>query len=322
MRVLRSLEELKQRLPAPALTIGNFDGVHRGHQRILAAVVREAGKRGGTAVAITFDPHPARVLHPTMAPPLLLTLEQRLALLEVAGINLALVLPFTQGFSRLSPREFVEQIICHRIRAQVVCVGSTFHFGHRQAGTSGQLKELGKEFGFSVRLVPPVIFRGQMASSTAIRQLLSRGEVARAARLLGRPFALTGTIQRGAGRGRTIGFPTLNIVPDQECLPARGVYATQTVLAGKAYAAATNVGVRPTFDGQRLMVESHLLNFSQTIGQGCLEVRFYRRLRPEKKFSSAESLRRQIERDVERTQRLFARAKKSAASRRRVPATG
>lgn len=315
MRVLRSLDELGSLLPAPALTIGSFDGVHRGHQRILAQVVAQARRRRGTAVAMTFDPHPAKFLTPDTAPPLLTTSEQKLALLEAAGMEVVLVLPFTRELSRLSPRQFVEEIVCRRLATEVLCVGANFRFGHRQAGDVAGLRRLAREFDFALQVIPPVVVRGQTASSSLIRRLLAEGRVAPAARLLGRLFALTGEIQPGAGRGRPLGFPTLNLVPEQECLPARGVYITETAVEGRAYPSATNVGVRPTFDGARLMVESHLLDFSGTVERGRLEVRFHERVRAEKKFPSPGALRAQIERDVDRARRYFARRRPREARR-------
>lgn len=321
MRVVRSLDELDRPLPAPVLSIGNFDGVHRGHRRILHTVVEKARERRGTAVAMTFDPHPAKVLAARIAPPLLTTLEQKLQLLAAAGVDVTLVLPFTQELSHLSPRRFVEEIVCQRLGTQVLCIGASFRFGHQQAGDATLLAPLGREFGFTLKVIPPVVVRGQAASSSLIRRLIIEGEVAKAVRLLGRPFVLTGEVQPGAGRGGPLGFHTLNLVPEQECLPRRGVYITETFLAGCAFPSATNVGVRPTFDGQRLVVESHLLDFSQRIERGRLEVRFYQRLRAEKKFPSPEALGAQIHRDVARTRRFFAQREKSRARRsRRVTA--
>jgi len=325
MRVLRSLESLTVPLPAPALTIGNFDGVHRGHQRILQSVV-EAARRRGTAVAMTFEPHPARVLSPERAPPLLTTFEQKMALLEELGVEVALVVGFTRELSQLTPRAFVEEIIHRRLGAQVVCVGRNFRFGHRQAGDVRALHELGREFRFAVQVIPPVVVGGEVVSSSAVRRLLGEGDVARVARLLGRPYGLTGEVKRGGGRGQALHFPTLNMQPEQECLPARGVYATETVIAGRAYASATNVGVRPTFDGARtgavlhtpLTVESHLLDFSEPVERGRLETRFFLRLRGEQKFPSPAALRTQIGVDVKKVRRFFAR--RAAARRQKFAA--
>lgn len=312
MRVLRSLGQLARKPQAPVLTIGNFDGVHRGHRRILETVVRQARQRSGTALALTFDPHPLKVLRPQAAPPLLLTLEQKLALLEQHGINLVLVLPFTRKFSRLTPEQFVEGIIHRRIGAEMVCVGATFRFGHRQAGDAALFMRLAAEHGIAARTVPPVVIRGETVASTLVRRLVAEGEVTRVARLLGRPYALTGEIQRGAGRGAKLSFPTLNMIPEQECLPARGVYVAEAVLKGRTYPAAVNVGIRPTFDGRQLVVEAHLLRFRRRVRRGRLEIRLLRRLRPEKRFLSPEVLRAQIQRDVARTRRHFARRRLAA----------
>ncbi|MBI2957154.1 MAG: bifunctional riboflavin kinase/FAD synthetase [Acidobacteria bacterium] len=315
MRVLRSLEALAAPLPSTVVTVGNFDGVHRGHQRILAKVVKEARRRRGTAVALTFEPHPMKVLAPERAPRLLTTPEQKLALLEAAGLDLVLALPFTLEFSRLTPRAFVEEILQRRLQAKVICVGATFRFGHRHAGDARLLGELAAELGMTLHVIPPVEVRGQPASSSVIRRLVEEGTMSRAARLLGRPFALTGTIEPGEGRGRALGFPTLNFLPEQECLPARGVYVTETLVEGRAYPSATNVGVRPTFDGSRLVVECHLLDLAERVTGGRLEVRFYERVREEKRFPSPEALRAQIARDVERTRRFFRRRRRPAGRR-------
>ncbi|MBI4462385.1 MAG: bifunctional riboflavin kinase/FAD synthetase [Acidobacteria bacterium] len=319
MRVYRALAELPAPGPLRVGTVGNFDGVHRGHQELVRRVVGRARQQGGEAWAITFQPHPTKVLAPDAAPPLLATLEQRLELLAALGLDAALVLPFTREFAALSPREFVFDVICQQLAARVVYVGPNFRFGHRQTGDVAVLGELAREFGFEVQVVPPVVFRGRIVSSTVIRHLIAEGQVERAARLLARPFALTGRIQPGTGRGRKMGVPTLNLAHEQECLPARGVYITETLVGDKAYPSATNVGVRPTFDGQRLVVESHLLGFDETLTQGRLETRFYRRLRKERKFPSPDALREQIQDDLERTRQFFSRLE-AAHARSRVRA--
>lgn len=306
MRVLRSASELPRPLPTPIVTVGNFDGVHRGHQRILEKVREHARARQGTAVALTFDPHPARVLEPDRAPSLLTTPEQKLKLLESEGIEVALVLPFTQMLAQVPPRPFIKEIVCGQLGARVLCAGYSFRFGHHQAGTVELLRLLAEELDFQLEVIPPVVLAGDTATSTLIRRLVREGEIARAAHLLGRPFALTGKVEPGAGRGAPLGFPTLNLVAEQECLPALGVYITETVVEGRAYPSATNVGVRPTFDGDRLVVESHLLDFSAKVDGGRLEVRFRERLRGEQKFPSPEALRAQIAKDVEDARRYFA----------------
>lgn len=319
MRVYRSLQDVPRLRSDAVVTVGNFDGVHRGHQNLVRQVVGRARAVGGEAWAVTFHPHPGKVLTPDHAPPLLTTFEQRLELLAAFELDATLVLPFTRELARLSPREFVGDVLNRALAARLVYVGPNFRFGHRQAGDVAVLGELAREFGFAVEVLPPIVLRGQIVSSTLIRHLVAEGQVERAARLLGRLFALTGAVQPGAGRGRQIGVPTLNLAPEQECLPAGGVYITETLLGRRAYPSATNVGMRPTFDGERLVVESHLIGFEERVTEGLLETRFYRRLRAEAKFASPGALRRQIQCDLERTQRFFDRLG-AAQARTRVRA--
>jgi riboflavin kinase/FMN adenylyltransferase len=310
MRVVRGFDSLAELFPAPVVTIGNFDGVHLGHRAILEKVVAEARTSGGTALVLSFDPHPSRVLAPDRAPCLLTTEEQKLRLLEAAGVDAMLITPFTLDFSRLSPQAFLEEIVSRRLKAAAVCIGANFRFGHRQAGDASLLVTLGKQLGFAVHVVEPVTVRGQLASSSVIRRLVCDGDVRVAARLLGRPFALTGDVQRGEGRGRQLGFPTLNFVPEQECLPPNGVYVTETVVAGQVHASATNVGVRPTFDASRFQVESHLLDFSDDLQPSRLEVLFHDRLRDERKFPSPDVLKVQIASDVACARQFFVQKEK------------
>lgn len=320
MRVIRGLEELRERPGETALAIGNFDGVHRGHQQILRAAVEEARRRGGTAAALTFDPHPAKVFFPDNAPPLLTTLEQRLRLLGGLGMDLAVVAAFTQEFARVEPRRFVEEMVKERLGTRVLCVGENFRFGHRQGGDVALLGQLAGELKFELRVIPPERERGHVISSSVIRGLVGAGRVSRAARLLGRAFSVTGAVRAGAGRGRELHFPTLNIVPEQECVPAYGVYITEAEVGGERFGAATNVGVNPTFDGTELVVESFLLDFDRTVIDERLEVRFLRRLRPEVKFPSVAALREQMERDVAQARRYF-RLRERLLGRRRAVGT-
>ncbi len=312
MKVQRDLQGVAEEFPAPVLTIGNFDGVHLGHQRILKSVVERARSLEGTAVVMTFDPHPARVLAPERAPSRLTTDEQRLALLESAGVDFVLVVAFKPEFSQLSPRSFVEDLIHRQLGANVVCIGANFRFGHGQAGDARFLAALGKEFRFEVQVVDPVVVDGVVASSSAVRSRVSEGDVRAAARLLGRLFSLTGAVRKGEGRGRQLGFPTLNFSPEQECLPAHGVYVTETRMAGEFCESVTNVGVRPTFDGTALVVESHLLTSPDTEAVR-LEVRFLERLREERKFPSLRALQSQIAQDVEHARQFFAHQQQATA---------
>jgi riboflavin kinase/FMN adenylyltransferase len=314
-KVLRSTQEWEG-LYGPAqrcsvVSIGNFDGLHLGHQRILRAVVERAPAHGALAAVVTFDPHPLKVLRPAQAPPLLQTFEQKMAGFAGLGLNAALVLNFNSSLAALSPEEFVRKTLVEPLRAKAALVGHSFRFGYKQAGDAVRLQELGARFGFQVEIIGPVSVDGDVVSSSVVRAAVAEGRVARAARLLGRPFALTGSICRGAGRGSTIVVPTLNLVPEQELLPKAGVYATETLVGGRLYRSATNVGMRPTFNGQALSVESHLFDFSETFAEGRLEVRFWERLRDEKKFPDAARLREQITADLGQAREFFRRLDQS-----------
>jgi riboflavin kinase/FMN adenylyltransferase len=292
---------------ASVAAIGNFDGVHRGHQQIIAHVIERARARGEMAVVATFDPHPSRVLRQDSAPPLIATLAQRLRLFEAAGLDAVLVIPFTMEFARLSPEEFARQILAETLHVSSVSVGGNFRFGHRQEGDAARLAGLGTQLGFAVDLVPAVRLRGQVVSSTLVRRAIAEGKVELGGRMLGRPFALTGEIRRGTGQGRKLVVPTLNLAWEQELVPGRGVYATEAIVGGKLYRAATNVGLRPTFQGHVLTVESHLLDFSENLIAGSMEVRFWHRLRDEMKFSSPTVLREQVLHDISRAHHFFTR---------------
>jgi riboflavin kinase/FMN adenylyltransferase len=297
-----------------AVTIGNFDGVHLGHQRIFRAVNDWVGLKGNlhkkqeqlTPTVLTFYPHPAKVLRPADAPQLLCTLSQRLAEFESAGMQAALVLKFDEQLAKVSAEDFARTYLVDTLRARAVFVGENFRFGHKQAGDVKLLEEFGRRWDFEVQVVPPVIQDGIVVSSTAVRSAVREGRMEDASSLLGRPFALAGEIKTGTGQGRKLIVPTLNLATEQECLPKNGVYATESVVGGKKYRSATNIGVRPTFDGQRLAIESHLFDFSDNLTSGAMEVRFWKRLRDEKKFSGPEALREQVLRDISEAQAYFA----------------
>jgi riboflavin kinase/FMN adenylyltransferase len=305
---LKSVEEWAARFAderRTAVTIGTFDGLHLGHQKILQLVCERARTAGYRAAVITFDPHPMRVLQPERAPLLIQTLAQRLGGFEQMGMDAALVLRFDRALSLVSASEFIERILVRRLRAGAVLVGENFRFGHRGAGDVRLLEERGRSDGFEVEIVPPVEIAGQMVSSTVIRGAVGSGDVARAVPMLGRAFSLTGEIHPGAGRGRTILFPTLNLAPEQELLPKLGVYATESVVGGKRYSSVTNVGTRPTFNGSGITVESHLFGFDETLSSGATEVSFHARIRDERKFSGVDVLRAQIASDIEVAKKFF-----------------
>ena len=288
-----------------AITVGNFDGLHLGHQKILRSVRERARAAGQRGTVITFDPHPMQVLHSERAPLMIQTLSQRLAGFEQMGLEAGLVLRFDHALSLVSPEEFIERILVGCLRAGAILVGANFRFGHRGAGDVRLLGEFGKRDGFEVGIVSPVEVGGQIVSSTAIRTAVASGNVEGAIPLLGRAFSLTGEIGAGAGRGRTILFPTLNMAPEQELLPKLGVYATECAVGRKLYSSVTNVGTRPTFNGVGVTVESHLFGFSENLTSGPMEVRFHARIRDEQKFSGPDALRAQIARDIEAARKFF-----------------
>jgi len=302
------------------LAIGNFDGIHLGHQAILRAVVQRAGETKDVATALTFDPSPRKVLRPESAPLRLSTNAQRMDWFGAVGLEAAVVLPFTLDLARLSPEDFVEQILVRGLRVRAVLVGENFRFGHQQGGNVALLRELGARHGFAVEIISPVAFDAEIVSSTVIRREIAAGNVTHAARLLGRPFALSGEIVTGTGTGRRFTFPTLNLKPEQELLPGRGVYVTRTLLEGetKSRRSVTNVGMRPTFNGASLSVETNLLDFSGEITAKRMEVRFWKRLREEKKFAGPEELRAQIARDIANSRRFFSRLRRYRTTRQRA----
>jgi len=317
LTICRSADEWTRKFVDPkqqtVVTIGNFDGVHLGHQKILRAVHDYCvlqGNRYKAAEALipavlTFYPHPSRVLRPEAAPPLLMTLDQRLAAFEKLHIDAALVLEFTRDLAQLSPQSFVQRYLVQTLRARAVFVGENFRFGHKQSGDVKILRELGEQFGFETEAVAPVVVDGVVVSSSAIREAVREGRVDDARKLLGRPYSLAGEIRSGTGMGGKFVVPTLNLATNQELLPKLGVYATEVILEGKCYRAATNVGVRPTFDGGSVTVESHLLDFNETRTSGPLEVRFLKRIRDEQRFPGPEALRRQILQDIQQSREYF-----------------
>lgn len=309
MPVLQSAAEWcahfgEQRRPV-VMTIGNFDGVHRGHQAILRRVRERAAEEDALCAVLTFFPHPARVVRPDAAPLLIETLPQRLRDLEAQGAQAVLVLRFDAETARISAEDFARIFLGEAMRARGVLVGENFRFGHRQAGDVKMLSAFGEKYGFEVGIVPPVEQDGVIISSSGIRQAVREGCVEDARKMLGRPFALAGEIRPGTGVGRKLVVPTLNLETAQELLPKNGVYATEAVVRGGVYRAATNIGTRPTFDGTRLAIESHLFGFSGELKDGPLEIRFHRRLRDEQKFSGAEELKAQVLRDVEAAGKYF-----------------
>jgi phosphoribosyl 1,2-cyclic phosphate phosphodiesterase len=318
---LRPLKEKKKQDPpsqteggAPngrrsVIAIGTFDGIHIGHQRVLEYAIQRAKESGAVATALTFEPPPVKVLRPEVAPARISTNQQRIDWFGAVGMEAVVVLPFTKELAALTAEEFVREILVRKLRAQTVVVGENFRFGNKQAGDVKFLREMGMREGFEVVVHAPVKVNGEVVSSTLIRKLVSEGDVRHAGRLLGRPFALTGEVVSGTGTGRKFTFPTLNLKPEQELLPGRGVYITRTVLEGEtsSHRSVTNVGMRPTFNGSGLSVETHLLDYSGNFTPKRIEVRFWKRLRAEKKFAGPEELKEQIRKDIAAANRYFER---------------
>jgi len=293
--------------PRPVLTLGNFDGVHRGHQALVAKIVEEARVRGGTPVVLTFDPHPARVLSPDRAPRALMTVEQKAEVLTSLGVERVVALPFTLELSRKSPEEFAAIVLRDTVGAGLVAVGPDFRFGRERTGGLETLKRLGPRLGFAIELVPGVLHAGAPISSTRIRDCLAAGDVGEAAALLGRRFFVDGHVVGGEGRGRSLGVPTANLDVVNEQLPARGVYACWCRAApdGGAIRGVVNIGNRPTFGEGQSTVEAHLLDFEGDLYGRSLRVEFAARLREERKFPDASALARQIGQDIAAARRVL-----------------
>lgn len=306
----RGLEATPDGIGPCAATIGNFDGVHLGHRRILRAAADAARSRSMTSVAVTFDPHPLAIVAPEHAPESLTSIGQRVELIREQGIDWVAILPFTVELSHLTPLEFAERVLSARLAASHVTVGENFRFGRRQAGNVATLRSLGIRFGFEVALAGTVSVGGQAVSSTRVRDLVRQGRVEQAGDLLGRAFSLRGPIVPGDGIGSRRTVPTLNMAPESEVLPEDGVYVTASLLPGTDIRreSITNVGVRPTFDGRRRTVETYLLGSLEGNAPDAIELSFLRKIRDERKFPSAESLREQIRADIEVAERYFRRS--------------
>jgi len=310
MKVFRSLDELPHGFPRPVATIGNFDGVHQGHQKLLRDLVERAALVAGTPTVVMFHPHPLAVLAPNNAPRQIQTLEQKLATLESLGIELAIVIPFSLEFAQTRARDFAIRILAERVGVREVYVGPNFAFGNRREGSFNLLKEIGEERGFLVGKIAQVQFRGARVSSTAVRQALVAGQVALARRLLGRPFALAGEVVHGDAIGAGLSVPTANLATANELIPRSGVYVTLLAFDGRRHRSVTNIGVRPTISGSSteapLRIESHVLDFHGDLYARPVSLEFLTRLREERRFPDRETLLARIRKDVERARRYLA----------------
>jgi riboflavin kinase/FMN adenylyltransferase len=292
----------------PVLALGNFDGVHRGHRKILDRMRRVATERGATSVIMTFDPHPPRVVRPDKAPPLLMTKAQKLEAIAAAGVQGAAVVRFTPELSQWDPETFVRTVLVDWLHVSEVWVGANFLFGHDRAGNFSLLRILGARHGFKAEKIDPVRYKDFVVSSTRIRRLVSEGRVDEAGALLGHEYFIDGTVIRGDQRGRTIGFPTANLCTDNELLPPTGVYATTTQIGAIVHPSVTNIGTRPTVDDSgRIVVETHIFDVDKDLYGQTIRVGFVQRLRDERRFESLDQLRAHIDADCQRARMLFNR---------------
>jgi riboflavin kinase/FMN adenylyltransferase len=292
----------------PVLALGNFDGLHRGHLKIIERVRRGAAEHGGTPMAMTFDPHPPRVVRPDKAPPLLMTKAQKLDALEHAGIRAVAVVRFTRELSQWDPETFVRTVLVEWLRVSEVWVGANFLFGHERSGNFSLLRTLGLRYGFRADKIDPVRYKEFVVSSTRIRRLVAEARMDEAAALLGHPYYLDGRIVEGQHRGKEIGFPTANLETENELIPPHGVYATTTLIDGIVHAGLTNIGVRPTFgDDPQTTIETHVLRYDGDLYGRTVRLGFVQRLRDERRFEDVDALRSQIDADRRRAERLFTR---------------
>jgi riboflavin kinase/FMN adenylyltransferase len=307
MRVFHKLEDVPAGFGSTLVSVGNFDGIHRAHAHVLREIVQRARAGGLKAVAVTFEPHPARILRPDSGLKLLTPTPEKLRLLESTGVDAVLLLPFGRDLSLMTPRDFADQILKQRLHARELHEGFNFRFGHKAVGDTTLLTQFGREMGFEVMVYPEMRLRGEPVSSSHIRKLLREGRVSRARHLLARPFAILGMPGRGRGYGSKYTVPTINLARYEELVPKDGVYITCTRIGAESFESVTNIGNRPTFEAELFAIETHLLNFHPIAltPETEVEISFLERLRDEIKFPSVEALREQIARDVKKARRYF-----------------
>lgn len=305
MEIIRGLESYPPDSPPSVVALGAFDGIHLAHRKILATARERARALGIRALACTFDPHPLVILQPERAPVRITDLPENLARMAAQGLDAAVIIPFTREFSRLEPEAFVRDVLCGRLKAREVVVGFNHTFGRGARGNAELLAELGARYGFVAHVIPPLLVDGVVVSSSAIREALAAGDVARAGKFLGHPYTVRGRVLRGRGRGQQLGFPTANLKPERELLLAPGVYAARATWPDGRADAVVNVGVRPTFGEGEFWVEAYLLDFAGDLYDTTLTLELVERIRPEQKFPDAEGLRAQVARDVATAARLL-----------------
>ena len=307
MTVIYNLDQLeKNPLKNPVLTIGNFDGVHKGHLSLFNLVKERARLIDGHSVVMTFEPHPIKVMMPENGPPLITPTQQKLKLIEDSGIDVILCVPFTEEFANVSPQGFVKDLLVDRIGIKEIVVGYDYCFGHKRAGDIELLKKMGDELGFRVHVVDKILLDKTLVSSTTVRNLVQDGNLSEAKKLLGRHYQVCGTVVKGKNRGgRLLGFPTANLQLIDELTPKLGVYAVKVLIGDKTYNGLTNIGYNPTFGNNVFSVETHILDFSGDLVGETIRVNFVERLRDEKTFKSVDELADQIKKDTIRARELF-----------------
>lgn len=311
MNIIYDIENLSQRFENPVLTIGNFDGVHKGHLALFDLVKRRARALGGQSIVMTFEPHPVKVIKKGNGPAIITPTEQKLGLIADAGIDVIICAPFTLRFASIPAESFVQDLLVEKIGVKEIVVGYDYTFGRERKGNIALLQEMGVELGFQVHLVGPVHIDHTLVSSTSIRRLVGDGNLTEAKKLLGRDYQIWGTVVKGANRGgKLLGYPTANIRPTDELLPKTGVYAVSVQIEERSHRGVTNVGYNPTFGEHALSIETYILDFSEDLVGKRIKIKFLRRLREEKTFGSATELTEQIVRDVSEAREYFAREEK------------
>lgn len=310
IEIIKGLQAFKERYPNTVLTIGNFDGVHIGHQKIMREVAARAAQTGGTPMAMSFDPHPVKVFSPETPLRLLTPTEEKARLMAVQGIKKLVLVNFNREFAGLEPEDFVKRVLAEKIAPVFVIVGHNYTFGRGKKGDTKLLRKLGRKYGFGLHVVRYAMSKGQVVSSSRIRAKLEKGKVSDAARMLGRAYMIEGTVEKGAGRGASLlGFPTANIQTPHELIPKEGVYVAKAHVQGKLRDAVLNIGRNPTFGKNELTCEAHILDFKNDLLGSELRIYFVERLRDEKTFTSPQALKEAIQKDIDQARKILAKRK-------------
>ncbi len=306
MQIIENVHTTDQTFPHVVLTVGSFDGVHLGHQRIIEQVIQRAIELEGTPALLTMCPHPREFFSPDNLPNLLSSFDKKMALLEEAGIEVVFIMPFNAETAVIDPEVFIKDILCDRCHIRSLIVGHDCRFGNNAQGNFTLLESMAPQLGYEVHEIAPVLIDTERVSSTLIRERILAGDLPAAQKLLGRPYSISGKVTHGRGIGKTIGFPTANIHPYHTAIPAQGVYIAESIIHGKRYPSAVNIGIAPTIRNEDYTIESHILDFSDDIHGAEIEVFFHQRLRTEQKFPDKDALIHQISTDVESVRAFFA----------------